>query len=158
MKTLAKRESPTPRRWFEQGPLASLRGEMDELFESFFGEKGVAATSSMLVPSIDVSETDDTVEVKTDLPGFKAEEVDIEIRDNYLTVSGSQTEETESETDNGRKFHRLERRKGSFSRSVWLPCDVQQDKVEAELNDGVLTVTMPKAEEAKSRKISIKGS
>lgn len=157
MNTVSKRENTTPRRWFEQGPLAALRGEMDELFESFFGEEALAAPSAMSVPSIDVAETDEAVEVTTDLPGYKADEVDIEIRDNYLTISGEQSEENESKGGNGKKYHRIERRKGSFSRSVRLPCEVQPDQVDAELADGVLKVTMPKAEEAKAHKVSIKG-
>lgn len=156
MNAVSKRENTSPRGWFEQGPLATLRGEMDELFESFFGEKGLTTPAAMSVPSVDVAETDESVEVTTDLPGYKADEVDIEIRDNYLTISGECSEENESEGGNGKKYHRIERRKGSFSRSVRLPCEVQPEKVDAELTDGVLKVTMPKAEEAKAHKISIK--
>jgi HSP20 family protein len=110
-----------------------------------------------VIPSIDVVETDANVEVKTDLPGMTAEDVDIEIRDDYLTVSGETSEEAKSEEGNGTKYHRIERRTGSFSRTVRLPCDVKQDEIQAELKDGVLTVTMPKADGTRSRKISVKG-
>lgn len=156
MNAVSKREHPAPPRWFDLGPLAALRGAMDELLESFFGEKGFTARSATSVPGIDIAETDESLEVTTDLPGYKADEVDIEIRDNYLTISGKQSEENESEGRNGKKYHRVERRKGSFSRSVRLPCEVQPDKVDAKLSEGVLKVTMPKAEEAKAHKISIK--
>ncbi len=154
---IKKREATTPRRWFERGPMGTLRDEVDELFESFFGTPTVAAGAEMTIPSIDVAETDDAIEVTTDLPGIKAEDIDIEIRNDYLTISGQTSEKKETEEGDGRKYHRIERRTGSFSRSVRLPCDVQQDNVDAELKDGVLTVKMPKAEEAKSKKIAVKG-
>ena len=157
MTTLTKREKATPRHWFDRGPLANLREEMDELFENFFGERALPSETHEMIPKLDVSETDDSVEVKTDLPGVKADEIDIQVRDNYLTITGEHSEESESEGGDGRKYHRVERRQGSFFRSVWLPCDVDQDNVEAELKDGVLTVSMAKSEEAKSRKIAVKG-
>lgn len=155
--SMTKRESTTPRRWFQQGPMSSLRDEVDELFSSFFGAPALAAAAEISIPSVDVSETEDAIEVATDLPGIKAEDVDIEIRDNILTISGQTTQEEKSEDGNGRKYHRVERRTGSFARSVRLPCAVQQDSVDAELKDGVLTVRLPKAEESKSKKITVKG-
>ena len=154
--TMTKPEAGAPRRWFENGPLASLRDEMDGLFENFFGSPIHSHLAGGSVPSIDLAETDESVEVKTDLPGIRAEDVDIEIRNDYLTISG-ETSEEKTEADEGRKYHRVERRSGSFARSVRLPCEVQQDEVDAELKDGVLTVTMPKAEEAKTTKVRIKG-
>ena len=96
--------------------------------------------------------------MKTDLPGVSSDEVNIEIRDDYLTISGEHTEQTETDDGgNDRKFHRVERHHGSFSRSIRLPCGVNQEKVDAELRDGVLTVTMPKAEAARSHRIRVKG-
>ncbi|MEZ6132183.1 MAG: Hsp20/alpha crystallin family protein [Planctomycetaceae bacterium] len=155
--TLTKREPTTPRRWFERGPMGTLRNEVDELFESFFGTPAMASASELMIPSIDVAETDDAIEVTTDLPGIRAEDVDIEIRNDTLTISGQTSESKETDEGNGRRYHRIERRVGRFSRSVRLPCGVQQDKIDAQLKDGVLTVKMPKAEEAKSRKITVKG-
>lgn len=156
MTALTKREPQAVSRWYERGPLGALRHEMDDLFENFFGETGLWKSSAEMMPSIDLSETDETIQVETDLPGFKAEEVDIEINDNYLTISGSHSEEQQEEGE-GRKYHRVERRSGRFSRSILLPCSVNQDAVQAELKDGVLSVTLPKAEEAKRRKITVKG-
>ncbi len=155
MSTPKKREALTPGRWFERGPLGSLRQEMDDLFENFFGETGLLKPATDLVPSVDLSETEGEVQVVTDLPGFKPEEVNIEINDNYLTISGTHTEETREE-GNGRKFHRIERRSGHFSRSIALPCPVKEDQVDARLKDGVLAISLPKAEEAKTKKIAIK--
>ena len=153
---LTKSKSTTPRRWFEREPVGALREEVDELFENFFGAPAIAPTLEMTIPSIDVAETDEAIEIKTDLPGIKAKDVNVEIRNNFLTISGETQEEKKSEEGNGRKYHRIERRSGSFSRSVRLPCDVQQDKIDAELKDGVLSVKLPKAEEAKSKKIAVK--
>ena len=85
MSTVAKREPHTLRRFFGNYPLGHLRHEMDDVFENFFGDVGFLSQSSDLVPSLDVSETEQAVQVETDLPGFKAEEVDIEVNDNYLT-------------------------------------------------------------------------
>ena len=153
--TMTKREtSATPRRWFEGGPLSTLRDEMDELVSNFFGGVPSAVIGA---PSIDISETEDSVEVTTDLPGYKADQINVEVNDNYLTISGETSEEKNVENGNGRKFHRVERRHGSFSRSVRLPCNVDQDNTDAELKDGVLTVTLRKADDARSKKIAIKG-
>ena len=157
MSTVAKREPHTLRRFFGNYPLGHLRHEMDDVFENFFGDVGFLSQSSDLVPSLDVSETEQAVQVETDLPGFKAEEVDIEVNDNYLTISGRHSEEHEEDEGTGRKYHRMERRSGTFSRSVLLPCAVNQNAVEAELKDGVLTITLPKAEEARKHKITVKG-
>lgn len=153
---LTRRETSTPRRWFEMGPVSSLRDEMDQLFESFFGNGDEVRAAGRLVPNLDLSETPEAVEVKTDLPGFKPDEVNIEVGDNVLTISGTHTAEKETKED-ARKYHRIERRSGSFSRSIRLPCVVQDEKIAAELCDGVLSVTLPKSEKAKTRKIRVKG-
>ncbi len=154
---LTKQEGGVPRHWLDRGPLASLREEMDGLFENFFGTPVASQLSSGTVPGMDVAETDDAIEVTTDVPGFSAKDIDIEIRGDHLTLSGRVSEEKESEGDENRRYHRIERRSGSFSRSIRLPCEVSQENVDAELRDGVLTVKLPKLEDAKSHKIPIKG-
>jgi len=110
-----------------------------------------------LIPSIDFAESDESIEVTTDLLGIKADDVNIEIRNDYLTISGERSEGKKSEEGNGRRYHWGERRTVIFSRFARLPCDVQQDRIDAELKDGVLTVKLPKAEEARSKKIAVKG-
>lgn len=154
--TLSRRET-SPRRFGEVGwPLGSLRS-MDDLFESFFGAPAAHDEGAVgLVPRVDVSESEDAVHVTTDLPGWKAEEIDIEINDNVLTLRGERSEETKSEGDNGRKYHRVERRSGSFARAVRLPCAVEERAVDAALADGVLTIALPKCEEAKPCKVAIR--
>lgn len=155
-----KRSVPTRRRLFDGGPLASLRDEMEEMMESWFGNDAPALASGTQ-PRFDLSETEAEVEVQTDVPGFKAEEIDIEVRDDMLTIRGEQSEEKKTaeiaKKGNGRTYHRIERRRGSFSRSIWLPCGVKSDEVDAVLKDGVLTVTLAKADEAKTCKVKVKG-
>lgn len=73
-----------------------------------------------------------------DLPGIKSKDIDIQLNDNYLTISGQRAEEKEEKEERGRTYHRAERHSGSFSRSVTLPCEVGEDKVTAEFKDGVL--------------------
>ena len=154
--SISKPEARTPRRWYEGSPLMSLRDEMDDLFHNFFGAPAQSRLPEMSVPSIDVSETESAIEVVTDVPGINADDVHIEVRDGVLSISGQTSEKKESEEGDGRKFHRIERRSGSFARSLRLPCSVDQDKIDAEMKDGVLTVTLPKAEEARGRKVTIR--
>ena len=106
------------------------------------------------IPSMDVAETDNQIEVKMDVPGMKPEEVTVEVQGNTLVVSGEHKEEKE---EKGKTFHRIERKTGSIQRSITLPCKVQEDKIVAECKNGVLSVTIPKAEQAKTRKIPVKG-
>ena len=149
---LAKRPAGVPSRWDEsrRGLLSDLESLMGHMWggseESWFPSGGS--------PSLDVSETDTAIEVKIDIPGVKSDEIDIQLNGNSLTVSGEHKEEKE---EKGKTYHRVERRSGSFSRTLPLPCPVEEDEVVAEYNDGVLTITLPKTEEAKTHKIKIKG-
>lgn len=157
MSTPTKTETPALRHLLGRHPFWQLRQEMEDAFENVLGDRGLFRSKSDVIPNIDVSETAGEIRIETDLPGFKPEEVDIEINDNYLTISGSHTEELEEKESEGRKYHRVERRKGTFSRTVLLPCAVNENQVNAELKEGVLTVTLPKSEEASRRKIAVKG-
>ena len=155
----AQRNVPARRRLFEAGPLTTLRDDMEEMLENWFGHSDATSLSSVTQPRLDVSETDAEVEVQTDVPGFKPDDIDIEVRDDMLTIRGEHSDEKKTKEkakkSNGRTYHRIERSSGSFSRSVWLPCAVNADDVEAVLTDGVLTVTLPKASEAKTRRVKI---
>jgi HSP20 family protein len=134
-------------------PRSGLLEEIEDAMSRLWDEGPSGSTFGASVPSLDVSETDKSVEVKLDLPGITAKEIDIQLNDNLLTVSGERKEEQEKK---GKTFHRVERRYGSFSRSITLPCKVQEDEVAAEYRDGVLSITLPKAEDAKSKKIAVK--
>jgi HSP20 family protein len=126
---------------------------MDDLLSRFWGDEGEGWLAGRMAPSADLSETDTAIEVRVDLPGIKPSEIDIQLSGNVLTVSGERKEEKE---EKGRTFHRVERRTGSFSRSITLPCAVQEQEVAAEYRDGVLAITLPKEEGAKARKIKVK--
>lgn len=127
----------------------------DDLLDQMLTEGGGPMSEAMST-AMDVAETDQAYEVKMDLPGVKPGEVDIQIENNALTVRGSRTEEKE-ETNKEKRYHRVERSSGSFSRSVVLPSVVDESKAVAEFKDGVLVITVPKSEAAKPRKISVKG-
>ncbi len=154
---LSKRPAIRPRSWFDNGPLATVRREFEDLMEGLWDHEPALVEAGAIAPRLDVSETDDSVEVQTDLPGIKPDEVNVELQDNCLVISAEHKEEKEQKPGNGRKFHRIERRQGRFTRSVWLPCPVEEAGIEAKLSDGVLTVTLPKSKQAQKRRISVSG-
>jgi HSP20 family protein len=128
--------------------------DFDHPFESLFG-KVQDGMGDMLGTRLDVSETPNSFEIQMDLPGVKPEEVEISFENNLLTIRGERRDERE-EGGKDKQFHRVERRFGSFSRSVMLPSTVNDTEAAAEFRDGVLRVVLPKSEQAKPRKISIK--
>lgn len=150
-KTVTKRQ-PTG---LSRSPLGSIlsRGIFDELFDQYLGDTN-GGLSQMMNVSMDVAETDQAFEVKVDLPGLSADDVDIQIDNNTLTIRGQRSEESE-EKDEEKQFHRIERYRGSFARSVVLPNSINDDETAAEFKDGVLKIVIPKSEEAKPKKINI---
>jgi HSP20 family protein len=132
--------------------MARLREEMDDLFSQFWGDGGDWSVGD-LITSLDLSESENELQVRMDVPGVKPEDIDIELSGNMLTISGERKEEAEEE---GRTFHRVERRTGRFSRTVMLPCDVDEGQIEARNEGGVLTIKLPKTETSKSRRIEVK--
>jgi len=130
-------------------PLAQIQEEMGNVLSRFFGE-GPEVTMS---PAMDVVETDNEVVVKAELPGLKAEDIKVSVENGALTISGEKRQEREQKD---RNYPLVERRFGSFYRSVMLPSGADADKVDARYHDGVLTLTMPKSEQAKPKKIEIK--
>ena len=151
-KTLSKRN----RKSVTRSPLRGLfpRGWVDDLFEQYLTGDNAGEFPEMMRASMDVAETDRAFEVKMDLPGVNADEVDINIDKNTLTVRGERLDETE-EKDEDRQYHRVERYSGSFARSVVLPNSINEDEAVAEFKDGVLKIVIPKTEDAKPRKIRI---
>jgi HSP20 family protein len=136
-------------------PFRSLFGRsiFDDYFDHYLTEAGENASALMNV-SMDVAETDQSFEVKVDLPGIDPDKVDIQIDNNTLTIRGIRIDESEDK-DEDKQFHRVERYQGSFSRSVVLPTSINEDETAAEFRDGVLKIVIPKSEEAKPRRISI---
>jgi len=104
-------------------------------------------------PSFDISETDEHVHVKADLPGIEVKDLDITIENNVLTVRGEKKQEKE---DKSECYHCVERYYGSFSRSFALPATMNADAIEAVYKDGVLQLTIPKSEASKRKKIEVK--
>ncbi len=148
---IAKREPRAVRSW---EPFQSLRDEVETLWSQVMGDRGNNWLTAAPVPALDMKETPNAVEVRIDLPGFKPEDVNVQINNNLLTISGQRIEETKKETAT---YHRMERRVGEFSRSVTLPAPVDEEKVDAQCRDGVLTVVMQKTPDAKSHQIKVKG-
>lgn len=139
--------------WKPQRELTSLRREMDNMLSRFFGEAPFSSLFSQeWNPAVDVSETEECVFVKAELPGLEAKDIDVSLMGDRLTIKGEKTKEEEKK---GESFHSVERYSGSFQRSFRLPSTVQMDKVEATFEKGVLTVKLPKTEEAKSKEIKI---
>jgi len=134
------------------GELTRMQEEMNRFFDDFFGEQRRGLAEGAWLPSVDVSETDSELMVRAELPGMSHEDIEINVQDNILTLKGEKKQEKKEEKEN---FHRLERSYGSFSRSFSLPTGVKPDDIKATFKDGVLQVTMPKAEEAKTKKIAI---
>lgn len=128
----------------------SLQSEVNRVFDAFFG--GTRAPSRRWVPAMDLAETEDRLLLRADLPGLKREDVEIEIKDNVLTISGERRERHEDESEG---YHRVERVFGAFSRSLTLPRGVNAGAVKAEFADGVLEITIPKPEERKPHRVEI---
>lgn len=134
------------------GDLTRMQEEMNRFFDDFFGEQRRGLAEGAWLPAVDVSETDSELMVRAELPGMSHEDIEINVQDNILTLKGEKKQEKKEEKEN---FHRLERSYGSFSRSFSLPAGVKPDDIKATFKDGVLQVTLPKAEEAKPKKIAI---
>lgn len=145
------------RPWYANPPIQALRQEMNDLLENFFGGQ-IPSLRPDSGPKADVAETSDAVEVTMDLPGFRTDEIQVDVGENYLTVTAEHRQSTVDETDPGRKYHRSERRASKVSRSLWLPCPVEEERVEAQLADGVLTVRLPKIAPASRRRVPVQGA
>jgi HSP20 family protein len=134
--------------------MVTLREAMDRLFDDAFTRpSGLSGFGEK--PVIDMYQTDDKVVVKAGLPGLKAEDVQITVTDNMLSLRGEFKEEKEEKRAT---YHMREHRYGYFERSVALPTDVQTEKATADFKDGILTITLPKSESVKPKTISIKST
>lgn len=136
-------------RWDPFRDVLSLRDEMDRLLQRGWSEE---TFSGQWAPPLDLYEEDDRFVIKLDLPGMHSENIEVTLDQNLLSIRGERMFEDEAKQES---YHRIERRYGSFARSVSLPAQVDADAIQAEFTDGVLTVTVPKAETAKPRKIKI---
>lgn len=142
-------------RWDPFRDLISLREAMNQLLEESVvrprGGELAPGTAGML--AVDMYETDDAVMVKTAIPGVEPDDIDISITGDTLTIKGETRVDEEVEEDN---YICRERRYGAFSRSMTIPIPIQSSEAEADFEDGILTLTLPKAEEVKPKAIEIK--
>jgi len=139
-------------RWEPAREMLTLREAMDRLFDDAFTRPLSLARESAL-PAVDMYQTDDEVVVKAAVPGFKADDVQINITGEVLSIRGEKRQEDESTE---KSWQIREHRWGAFERSVMLPTLVKADNARAEFEDGILTITLPKAEESRPKTISIK--
>jgi HSP20 family protein len=165
-KWLNKRNEVTVKREDDQEhPMDSLQREMNRVFDDFFRSWDMPSMSrsfdlspfstfeySATTPRIDVHETDKEVRVSAELPGMTEKDIDVSVSKKSLTISGEKKQESEQ---NIKGWYRMERSYGAFSRSIPLPCEVDQDKCSASFKNGVLTVSLSKTPQAQASRKSI---
>ena len=137
--------------------LGSLQREIDRLFDDFsrgFGGFG-SLTATTLLPSMDVAETDNEIEITAELPGLEQKDVDIRLADNVLTIRGEKKTETEQK-DKKKNYQFTERSYGAFYRALELPPGVNPSAIKATMSKGVLKVTVPKPAHTDAKKIEVK--
>jgi HSP20 family protein len=133
--------------------LLSLNERFNRTFGDFLKDYNDELFSSAWLPAVDITENDESYEIKAELPGLKKEDVKITVHDNVLTLKGEKKEEKE---ERKKGCHRGERTFGSFVRSFSLGARVDNNRIQADFKDGVLTVTLPKTMEAKVKEIEVK--
>lgn len=142
-------------RWDPFRDMLTLRNAMDRLFDSAFVGPNIAWQSEALNMAVDVIENADNFVVKASVPGINPDDLEITLNNNVLTIKGEVKEEKDVEEA---RYHLRERRYGSFTRSFTIPSNVKAEEIQANYNQGVLSLTLPKAEEAKPKRIAVKSS
>jgi len=145
---------PVKRKEGGRGSLTRLHDEMDDLFRGFFSDWDWPVWSGSRWPAIDIAEKDNEFVVKAEVPGCKADDIDISVHGSTLTISGEKKAEEEKKE---KGYYHVERSYGSFRRDFNLASDIDSEKIEATCKDGVLTIKLPKSEKAKAVKIKVKG-
>ncbi len=140
-------------RWEPVHEFLSLRDAMDKLFDEMITQPGGISPLGQIAPALDMYQTANEIVIKASLPGLSAEDIDISIAGDVLTIKGEMQKEIE---DSKATYHIRERRWGSFTRSINLPVPVVADKAKAEFENGVLNLILPKAEEVRAKTITIK--
>ena len=137
-------------RWEPAREVDTLQNEVNRVFDAFFGNGG--SRVRRWVPPMDLVETDEHLVLRADLPGLTTDDVELEVKDGVLTVSGERKAEHEEKSEG---FYRVERTFGRFSRSLTIPDGVDAEEITAEFNDGVLEVRIPKPAERQPRRVQI---
>jgi HSP20 family protein len=138
-------------RWEPVREISSIQSEVNRLFNTFF-DTPVTASERRWIPAMDLVESEDHFVLRADLPGLMQDDVDVELEDRVLTVSGERKAEHEERNEG---YHRVERAYGRFSRSLTLPEGVDAEAVEAHFENGVLEVRIPKPEQRKPQRVAI---
>ena len=139
-------------KWEPFEGLSTLRREMDRVFENFFDGGPQHLWARSMEPAVEVSDTQDTVVVKAQVPGMDKDNIQVSITDDTLTLKGERKEEEKKDDQN---YHRQEFRYGTFTRTIALPSAVQADQATAQLKDGVLEIRLPKSAQAKVKQIPV---
>jgi HSP20 family protein len=144
-------------RWRPMRDFMTVQDEMNRMFDRFFSREPWEGDESMSTaewsPTVDISENKDEYFVSAELPGMKKEDVQITYANNVLRIEGERRKEEEKQDTN---YHRVERLYGKFCRTFQVPTQIQADKIAADFKNGILTVHLPKAEEAKPKEVQIK--
>lgn len=133
--------------------LERMRRDMDRLGSAMFGRSGLRTDTAGVFPALNLTEDRDNFYVRAELPGIETKDLDLQVHGKSLTIAGERKIASEGESV---KYHRREREAGKFSRIIDLPRQIDVDKVEAQMANGVLTVRIAKAEAAKPRQIEVK--
>ena len=133
--------------------LAKLHNEMDNLFQGLFSDEGWPNLEHRRWPAIDIVENENDFVVKADVPGCKADDIDISIHGSLLTISGEKKVQEEKKE---KGYHHMERSYGSFRRDLTLGADLDSNKIKAKCKDGILTITLPKSEKTKCIAVEVK--
>lgn len=133
------------------GSMNLLQRKLDNFYSDYRRTPGYRWAFEQSTPRTNLYENGDVFEIRAEVPGIKKDDLDVKIQGNYLEISATR----KSDTPEGYKSHRVERGTGSFSRSFTLPADVDASKADATLKNGVLYLTLPKSEKAKSKKITV---
>ena len=151
--SLIRYQAPEMSTWPSFGRLSNLRDELDTLFDLPFWSNFGRQTQlfSGWTPALDLYQNNENLIAVLELPGMRKEDIEISLHDGMLTISG----ERKTQTQEGEQAERTERYVGKFRRSITLPSRVDASKVSATYKDGILTVTLPKAEEAKPKQIPV---
>ncbi|OIO71722.1 MAG: heat-shock protein [Zetaproteobacteria bacterium CG1_02_53_45] len=137
-------------RWTPWQELESMNRQLNRLLDD--NVNPMKRDAGQWLPSVDIKETEASIKIQADLPGIEKKDVKLEIKDGVLSISGERHYEKDVQEEN---IHRIERSYGSFSRSFSLPRNIDPDKVEADMKDGVLEIRLTKRESAKARTVAI---
>jgi HSP20 family protein len=139
--------------WHPVATFTDMQKEIDRIFDRFRGDFWNEDESKLLMPAVDIIEKEDDFQIKVELPGVDKKDVKITVQDDVLTIKGEKKKEEEKKGEN---YYRVERCYGTFQRSFTLPSSVASDKIDASYDNGVLTIRIPKLEEAKPKEIEVK--